>query len=112
MDADGLELTCPCGYEHFERIVVQRRPHPPIVTDFVACVGCKTMYWAPRRQSSLPEPSSARPSIGPPLAEASSPGLKTWGGVPPVYREHEQSPEELEDIKKAAARANKRKPKR
>jgi hypothetical protein len=39
-------------FENFERIVVQRKPHPPIVTDFVACVGCKTMYWAPLSRHS------------------------------------------------------------
>ena len=38
-----LELQCACGHENFERVVVQRKPHPPIVTDFVACVGCKAM---------------------------------------------------------------------
>jgi hypothetical protein len=110
VDPEELELTCPCGFENFERIVVQRRPHPPVVTDFVACVGCKTMYWAPRA-TGLPPSPSVRPSIDP-AAEASSPGLKTWGGVPATYREHEQTPEELEEIKKAAARANKHKPKR
>jgi hypothetical protein len=36
MDGVELELVCPCGHENFERIVVQRKPHRPIVTDFVA----------------------------------------------------------------------------
>ena len=45
MDGVEFELVCPCGYENFERIVVQRRPHPPVVTDFVACVGCRAVYW-------------------------------------------------------------------
>ena len=53
MDGVELDLICPCGYENFERIVVQRKPHPPIVTDFVACVGCKTMYFSP-----VPRPGS------------------------------------------------------
>ena len=56
VDATELELTCPCGYENFERIVVERKPRPPIVTDFVACVGCKTMYWAPLRQLDVEPP--------------------------------------------------------
>ena len=112
MHADELELTCPCGYENFERIVVQRKPHPPIVTDFVACVGCKTMYWAPQYRSSGPPPGTVNSSSALPPSEASSPGLKTWGGVPEVYREHEQSPADLEAIKQAAARANRRKRKR
>lgn len=58
MHGAELELVCPCGYENFERIVVQRKPHAPIVTDFVACVGCKTMYWAPLRPL---DPEPARP---------------------------------------------------
>ena len=55
MDGVELELACPCGYENFERIVVQRKPHPPVVTDFVACVGCKAMYFAPVRRLDPPE---------------------------------------------------------
>ncbi|MEO5843920.1 MAG: hypothetical protein ABIQ33_03690 [Caldimonas sp.] len=56
-----LELTCPCGYENFERVIVQRRPHQPIVTDFVACVGCRAMYWAPQ---AVPLPLEQRPGHG------------------------------------------------
>jgi hypothetical protein len=55
MDGIELELICPCGFENFERIVVQRKPHAPIVTDFVACVGCRTMYWAPDPPPLPPE---------------------------------------------------------
>lgn len=53
MEQDGteLELVCPCGVENFERVIVQRLPHSPIVTDFVACVGCRTMYFAPIRET-------------------------------------------------------------
>ena len=58
MDGVELELVCPCGYENFERIVVQRKPHPAVVTDFVACVGCKAVYFAPLRR---PEPPEIRP---------------------------------------------------
>ena len=71
---DGVEeLTCPCGYENFERIVVQRKPHAPVVTDFVACVGCKTMYWAPVRplDPMPPRPGDGMKAIGgPPLDSA------------------------------------------
>jgi hypothetical protein len=49
LDGVELELVCLCGYENFERVVVQRKPHAPVVTDFVACVGCKAMNWAPLR---------------------------------------------------------------
>jgi hypothetical protein len=37
MDGVELELVCLCGFENFERVVVQRKPNPPVVTDFVAC---------------------------------------------------------------------------
>lgn len=47
IDGPELELVCLCGYEHFERVVVQRKPNSPIVTDFVACVGCRAVYFAP-----------------------------------------------------------------
>jgi hypothetical protein len=56
MDGAELELDCSCGFENFERIVVQRKPNAPIVTDFVACVGCKAMYWSPLRRPD-PEPT-------------------------------------------------------
>ncbi len=55
MDGVELELVCPCGCENFERVIVQRKPHPPIVTDFVACVGCRAMYFAPQRPLDPPE---------------------------------------------------------
>ena len=42
-------LACVCGSENFERVVVQRKPAAPIVTDFVACVECSAMYWSPPR---------------------------------------------------------------
>jgi len=58
MDGVELDLVCPGGYENFERIVVQRKPHPAVVTDFVACVGCKAMYFAPVRR---PDPPESRP---------------------------------------------------
>ncbi len=47
IDGAELELICLCGYENFQRVIVQRKPNPPIVTDFVACVGCLAMYYAP-----------------------------------------------------------------
>ena len=52
---------CPCGFENFERIIVQRKQHPPIVTEFVACVGCRAMYWAP---PPAPLPPESRPGHG------------------------------------------------
>ena len=46
MDGVELELVCPCGLDNFEGVVVQRKPHGGIATDFVACVGCRAMYGA------------------------------------------------------------------
>ena len=40
---------------NFERIVVRRKPHPALVTDFVACVGCKAVYFAPLPRTDPPE---------------------------------------------------------
>jgi hypothetical protein len=51
-------LVCPCGFENFERVVVHRKPQDPIVTDFVACVGCRAMYFAPVH---VPDPAPVKP---------------------------------------------------
>jgi hypothetical protein len=57
IDGAELGLACACGHENFERVVVQRRPHPPVVTDFVACVGCRSMYFAPLRAKIAQKPA-------------------------------------------------------
>jgi hypothetical protein len=57
IDGAELGLLCACGHENFERVVVQRRAHPPIVTDFVACVGCRSMYFAPLRTMAAQKPT-------------------------------------------------------
>ena len=54
LEGADVGLACLCGSESFERVVVQRKPSPPIVTDFVACVGCRAMYFAPQ-----PDPNPA-----------------------------------------------------
>ena len=43
------------GYGNFERVVVQRKAHSPIFTEFLACVGCRTMHWAPQPRPLPPE---------------------------------------------------------
>jgi len=55
IEAADAGLSCTCGSENFERVVVQRKPAAPIVTDFVACVGCSAMYWLPLRPHADPE---------------------------------------------------------
>jgi hypothetical protein len=73
MDGVELELVCPCGHENFDRIVVQRKPHPAFVTDFVACVGCKSMYWAPvRPHASPPRPGDGMKAIGGPQPDSAA----------------------------------------
>jgi len=54
LDGAELELSCPCGYENFERVVVQRKPNLPVVTDFVACVGARRCTLRPSGQQVRP----------------------------------------------------------
>lgn len=61
MDGVELDLTCQCGHENFHRVVVQRKPAPPIVTDFVACVGCRGDVFRPA-PSGGPAPGVCRPN--------------------------------------------------
>jgi hypothetical protein len=51
MEGSDIGLICPCGCENFDRVVVQRKPGPPIVTDFVACVSCRTMFHLPMTEA-------------------------------------------------------------
>ena len=78
MDGVELELVCPCGFENFERVVVNRKPNSPVVTDFVACVGCKAMYFAPVRTLDLPEsrPGHEMRGIGGPEKPDTAEALK------------------------------------
>jgi hypothetical protein len=75
MDGVELELTCLCGYENFERVIVQRLPNPPLFTDFVACVGCRAMYYAPVPKADPPPasgPGDRMSAIGGPEAKPDS----------------------------------------
>lgn len=58
MDGAELELVCLCGFEKFERVVARALPHDPIVTDVVACVGCRAMYSALLLRSAPPPQKS------------------------------------------------------
>ena len=51
MESD-FGLSCSCGSENFERVVVQRVGQADYATDFVACVLCRVMFHLPHR----PEP--------------------------------------------------------
>jgi hypothetical protein len=44
---DDFGLSCPCGSENFERVVVHRPGHADYMTEFVACVLCKVMFHLP-----------------------------------------------------------------
>lgn len=104
-----LELICPFGHENFERVIVERKPGSPIVTDFVACVGCRTMYFVPIERQ--PHPPSQLDAIGSGGGPGRPPGPNSWGATPSTPR-REQSPEEKKALLEAAARANKSKRKR
>ena len=78
MDGVELELVCPCGFEHFERVIVQRLPQAPIVTDFVACVGCRSVYFAPVRRLD-PEPRKPGDSMGAIASQGAQTGAELVG---------------------------------
>ncbi|MDQ6684151.1 MAG: hypothetical protein M3Z16_03415 [Pseudomonadota bacterium] len=42
-----LQISCPCGCENFNRIVVERIKGRPVVTDLVACVECRSVFHVP-----------------------------------------------------------------
>lgn len=44
---DEFGQECLCGSMRFERVVVERRPGAPLLTDFIACLSCKTMLHLP-----------------------------------------------------------------
>ena len=90
LDGVELELTCPCESENFERVVVQRKPHAPIVTDFVACVGCKTMYFVPMPKSVV--------LGGPDIAKPWQPGDAIGG--PPGYTQPAPRPDSSQALKR------------
>ena len=51
MKSDHLDaapgLFCTCGCEAFERVIVERVIGRPVVTDLVACIECKVVYYVP-----------------------------------------------------------------
>jgi hypothetical protein len=51
MDGVELELVCLCGFENFERVVVRRGTHDPVVTDFA---------WRAATAAAIMLPRSAR----------------------------------------------------
>lgn len=99
---------CMCGAENFQRVVVERVPSRPVVTDLIACVECHCVYYSP-----LPKPAPAESRPGPPMPPgvvSEGPGLlRTWGSVSAVQSGRAQSAKELQALKEAAARANKSK---
>ena len=74
-------------------------------TALYRCSGCAVVF-------SNPQAWRDAPAKLPPLEPSARALLATWGAVPPMYREHEQSPEELQRNNEAAARANKSKKRR
>ena len=74
-------------------------------TALYRCSGCAVVF-------NDPQAWREGPAEPPPLAPSARALLGTWGVMPPMYRQHEQSPEELQRIKEAAARANRSKRRR
>ena len=105
---EAFGAPCVCGAENFERVVVERVLARPVVTDLIACVECRCVYYSP-----LPRPAPAAPPSGPAMPSGvvtNEPGLfRTWGGVPPGHPPSRQTPEELQALKDAAARASRSK---
>ena len=58
---DRPPQPCHCGSEHFERVVIERRPRAPYRSPFMYCVECRAAFYVP-----LPEPERApdRWSVG------------------------------------------------
>ena len=56
------EPVCGCGYENFERVIVERVPGRPITTDFLACVGCRAMYFSPLGKLNPPTTPAEPPA--------------------------------------------------
>ena len=67
---------CLCGSIDFERIVVQRRPNPPITTDFVACLACRAMYFVPLAADRRDASGSSRRGGHRPATSAAN--LERW----------------------------------
>lgn len=110
IDRAELEIHCLCGdSENFERVIVQRKPHPPIVTDFVACVACRAMYFAPVPQRDPPERLAGRDlgAIGGPAPDGyKGPLFSPRTELGPAEK---QSPEDRERFMDAVRRADKSK---
>ena len=51
---DDFGQECLCGSTDFERVIVERPPSAPIVTDFLACLNCRTMLFLPQEGQAQP----------------------------------------------------------
>jgi hypothetical protein len=85
MSVEPPDRKCLCGSKAFSRVRVERQYKPHYETEFISCDGCGVMYHAPSRPERWPIPP---------------------GRLDP------QSPEEMQRLMEAVARANKSKPKR
>lgn len=60
LEGEDFGLECACGRsEQFERVVVQRRPGPPVATDLVRCMACRAVYHLPHVAEAT-DPALAR----------------------------------------------------
>ena len=61
---EDFGLSCACGSQHFERVVVRRTQQADYVTEFVTCIHCKVMFFVPHAATLLHAGSQAIPPCG------------------------------------------------
>ncbi len=71
---EHFDLSCSCGSENFERVVVRRLGQSDYLTDFVACVLCKVMFHLPKSRRPV-DPTFKRDAAI--AAKARQPGPAT-----------------------------------
>lgn len=104
-----------CGCENFERVIVERVIGRAVITDLLACVECRCVYFSPLPKAAPPGPAARAhaASAGVPPGEAWAPSNgpleSTWGMMPPGSPRREETPEERERLMEAVRRANKSK---
>ena len=106
---DVSGFPCVCGCENFQRVIVERVLSKPVITDLLACVECRCVYYSP-----LPR---AGPVVhdGPAMGSGvvtNSPDLLKHYGASPDYPRVDLSPDEHRALLERAQRANKSKKRR
>ena len=101
-DDEEIGSPCVCGCENFERVIVGRVVDRPVITDLLACVECRCVYYSP-----LPRPAPhyrAKDRRCPRVSSQSTRPPEVMGRVVGSYREH-RAGQDLQRIRDASARA-------